>query len=147
MIRSLNFWLFLVVLICAVSLWSAMGGPALFQRQAAVPPLSPAEAFSLHLRVVNGVGVPGLARDFGLLLARDGCVVEGLGNAEGDWSESVLVNRRLADSQAEALAARLGGVALIHQWDARCREDALLILGQDHPRIRAALKPDDPGRG
>ncbi len=148
MIRSLNFWLTALLLVCAVSLFSAAGGPDLFRAPGPRPEAAPEEIpLPVHLRILNGAGVAGLARDVSLLVTAEGCVVEGVGNAEGPWPETVLVNRRLDEDLARALAQRLGGVALLQEWDERCREDAVLILGDDHGRVRRALGGGKPDQG
>lgn len=143
MLRSLNFWLLVLLLVCGVSFWSASGGLERLRGQTGrAEPEVPDSASPVRLRILNGAGVGGLARDISLLVVAEGCVVEAVGNADGLWPETVLVNRRLDEKRARSLASRLGGVALLQQWDARCREDAVLILGNDHPRLRETLVSD-----
>ncbi|PID80376.1 hypothetical protein CSA17_05975 [bacterium DOLJORAL78_65_58] len=140
MLRSLNFWLLILLLVCGVSFWSASGGmDKLRSKPVIVEEEDQEPAPPVRLRILNGAGVNGLAQDISLLVAGRGCLVEEVGNADGHWSETVLVNRRLDDGQARALAAQLGGVPLLSQWDARCSEDAVLILGADHSRLREFL--------
>ncbi len=146
MLRSLNFWLFLVVVICGISLLAASG--------AILPKIGNNKQVSsvvvqdwktdlgqqpIHLRVLNGTGRSGLAREFSLLVSGRGCVVEGIGNAPGSWPESLLVNRRLQLQSAKGLARQLGSVDVIRQWDERLTEDAVLILGEDFLKLKAAL--------
>ncbi len=92
-----------------------------------------------HLRVLNGTSHSGLAREFSLLVSGRGCVVEGIGNAPGIWSESLLINRRMQQQESGILAHQLGGVAVIRQWDERLTEDAVLVLGEDFEKVKAAL--------
>ena len=146
MLRSLNFWLFLVALICGVSFWVASGSPLPGGLE-----LEPSTAKTngnwvesqrqqvVHLRILNGTQASGLARQFSLLVAGRGCVVEGVGNAPGSWPQSLLVNRRLAPEDALNLARKFGSVEVIHQWDERLTEDAVLILGEDYEKLRSAL--------
>lgn len=142
----LNLWLLLAAGLCALSLWvgwrsggeggTAAPGPA----GGRAPEAAPEDAAPIHLLVLNGTDEQGLARDFSLLLGPTGCVVERVANApEGDWSACVLVNRRLPEGRAKDLAARLGGVEVVREWDGRTTEDAVLVLGRDWARVRAAL--------
>ena len=94
----------------------------------------------MHLRVLNGTGEAGLARDLSRDLAAAGLVIGGLGNADGEpVPATLLVNRRLDDAVARRLAARLGGLPVVREWDGRCSEDAVLVLGLDWSRVRGAL--------
>ena len=94
----------------------------------------------MHLRILNGTQETGLAREVGLRLGAAGHVIEGVGNAAGIRDGgSLLVNRRLDDAVARRLAAELGGVAVIREWDGRCSEDAVLVLGADWSQVLAAL--------
>lgn len=145
MMRSLNFWLFILLAICGVSFLSAAGYLPDLERDETREPTPEKSLESIQLKVLNGVGITGLARDFSLLLPGLGCLVQGVGDAEGDWPESMLVNRRLSLATARNLASRLGNVALIQQWDERCSEDAVLVLGADHEAILQTLK-DGAGR-
>jgi len=146
MLKSLNFWLFLVVVVCGISLLAASGvslpklgenpqdNPAVVQNWKTDPEQQP-----IHLRILNGTGRSGLAREFSLLVAGRGCVVEGIGNAPGNWPESLLVNRQLPLSASKDLAHQLGSVDVIRQWDERLTEDAVLILGEDFTKLKTAL--------
>ena len=101
----------------------------------------PADTPLVHLKVLNGTDVPGLARDFSLLLGRTGCVAESLGNAPHDrYERTILVNRRLKPARARALAREFGDVVLVQEWDDRAGEDAVLVLGADHPRVASRLE-------
>jgi hypothetical protein len=96
---------------------------------------------TVHLMVLNGIGVSNLAGDISLLLDKVGCVGQGIGNAPHDhYPESLLVNRRLPAPQAEALARRLGDIRLIHEVDVAADEDAVLVLGADYDRIQERLE-------
>jgi len=146
MLRSLNFWLFLVVIICGISLFITTGVSVPFSWDNAEKLPSPATEWSntatdqpAHLRILNGTDHGGLAREFSLLISGRGCVVEGIGNASGTRAESLLVNRRMGAKEAKILAGKLGGIAIIRQWDERMTEDAVLVLGEDFKQVRAAL--------
>lgn len=145
----LNFWLLLLALVCALSLWFGKGlvlnseGRSRDKSGAPEKPVDFAMAEdekSVHLRVLNGTDVPGLARQISLLLGRAGCVAENVGNApRRDFEQSVLVNRRLTDERAQNLAQRLGGIRVIREWDSREAEDAVLVLGADHEQLKSSL--------
>jgi hypothetical protein len=137
-----NLWLLLAVVLCAASVWAGLrGGGAEADGESAAPlPSGDEPAAAIHLRVLNGTDRAGLARDLALSLGPAGCVVVGVGNAPADpWPRSLLVNRRLAPNRAEALARRLGGLAVVREWDSRAGEDAVLVLGADWNRVRQAL--------
>ncbi len=149
--RPLNLWPLLAVLVCAASIWAGRGADLSFLRSEetdsaiessdAVPEyVEEAGTEPVHLSVLNGTERRGLARDVGLLVARAGCVAEHVGNApDGTQAESILINRRLPRQRAEALSVRLGGLELLTEWDERCTEDAVLVLGRDHQRVLDAL--------
>ncbi len=144
--RSLNFWLLLIALVCAVSFWGAKGWdlPKSFQaRQTKVVSKAGWKAdpgeLQVHLRILNGTTTSGLAREFSLLVSGRGCVVEGVGNAEGMWPRTLLVNRRLVPERAQELAVQLGVSEVIRQWDERFSEDAVLILGDDFDQLKKSL--------
>lgn len=148
MSRTLNLLLILLVLVCGVSLWLAQGRPLpefmgrTGNESASDTPVSlESRALSVHLRILNGTEEPGLAGEVALLVTRLSCVVEGIGNAE-QWpgTESVLINRRLPNAEASSLALQLGGIPVLREWDGRTTEDAVLILGNDHQEISAALR-------
>jgi len=101
----------------------------------------------VHLRVLNGTPRPGLAREFGLLLGRTGCVAETVDNAPHDrFPRTMLVNRRLDDDRARDLAGRFGGIPVIREWDDRTSEDAVLVLGADHVAVRRKLVETASGK-
>ncbi len=130
-----NLWLLAAVVLCAVSLWAGIRGRG-DAGTSAPPPVDPA----VHLLVLNGTSEAGLARDLSRDLAGAGLVVGGVGNTEGEpAAATVLVNRRLDDAVARRLAARLGGLPVVREWDGRCSEDAVLVLGSDWVRVREAL--------
>ena len=131
-----NLPLLLVAVVCAVSLWMGLRGgdaPEAAPSDSAPPPV-------IHLRVLNGTAAQGLAGDLGRELGATGLVIEGVGNAERPAARSLLVNRRLDGGAAEELAARLGGVPVIREWDGRCTEDAVLLLGEDWPAVDQARR-------
>ena len=148
---SLNLWLVVVAGVCALSFWFGRDfiGPTTVPEQAApatgtVAPLDtsnvpPVEA--VHLVVLNGTPEAGLARDFGLLLGRAGCVVERVGNAQHDrFERTQLVNRSLTVERARALGDRLGGLPVLLEFDGRSAVDAVLVLGRDADQLRVRLR-------
>ena len=146
MFRSLNFWLFLVVLVCGFSFWISSGTPlpSILSTERTVLPAENSterELFEqpVHLRILNGTEIAGLARQFRLLATGRGFVVEGVGNAPGSWPETLLVCRRLGHEQSRLLAGQFDSPPVIFQWDERMTEDALLIIGEDHARVRKVL--------
>lgn len=148
MARPRNFLLAVLVLACGLSLWLARGlpwpgrpqGQATSGGQPAVP-VDDTRLEPVHLRILNATGEGGLAGDLALLVPRLGCVVEGVGNAAPwDGSPSLLINRRLPADRAADLAARLGGIPVLKEWDGRTSEDAVLVLGADFPRVRQAAR-------
>lgn len=152
MARPRNLLLGALVIACALSLWLARGRPLPGSRSepaASAPemlrasddaPLEP-----IHLRILNATGQPGLAGDLALLVPRLDCVVEGVGNA-ATWpgSPSLLINRRLPPDRADALAACLGGIPVLREWDGRASEDAVLVLGADFEQVRRATRTGGP---
>ena len=146
MLKSLNFWLFLIVLVCGISLFLATGVSMPFLRGSQKEPKpvetdwkTDPESQAVHLKIMNGTQQNGLAREFSLLVSGQGCVVETIGNAPGIWPESLLVNRRLDPGKSSDLARQLGARNVIRQWDERGTEDAVLILGDDFESLKAAL--------
>ena len=139
-----NIWLLLAVALCAISLWAGWRP----DRDEADESMVDDDPGTAHLLVLNGTGRPGLAREISLLLGPAGCVVEGVGNAPGkDWPRCLLVNRRMAPVRASRLAERLGGVAVVREWDDRATEDAVLVLGEDWHGVRRALTGEKGGIG
>ncbi len=142
--RGRNLLLVLLVLICGVSLWLGQGGRLTFPGRGAprAAARSPAARLAnpVHLLVLNGTAEPGLARSVGLALSAAGLVPERAANApRTGYAHSFLVNRRLDETAAGALAVRLGGLTLLKEWDARANEDAVLVLGEDRDALLAAL--------
>ncbi len=143
---SLNLWLLLVAIVCALSFWFGRQRPpnptetAEHQTVAASREVrTPAEP--VHLLVLNGTDQPGLAREFALLLGQAGCVAEQVGNAPHDhFASSFLVNRQLSAEEAEQLGAALGGVPILREFDGRSAADAVLVLGRDAPRLKKHLQ-------
>jgi hypothetical protein len=144
--RARNLLLLLVLAVCAASFWWARRGPTgagaptgRSPRAAAVQPVA-AAPLSAHVAVLNGTGESGLARRFSRRMADLGCVVVETADAPHDtFSRSLLVNRRLTDDEARRLAASLGGLPVLREWDPRRREDAVVVLGRDHARLQAAI--------
>ncbi len=146
----MNIWLLLFVVICAVSLWLGKDLVLRGSESAMEAEVSPVPAASyamskedapIHLAVLNGTNEAGLARKVSLLLGRAGCVAESFGNAPGrDFAQSLLVNRKLSDDRAAALARRLGDIRVIREWDSRGSEDAVLVLGRDFAELEAGLE-------
>lgn len=147
--RQTNLWLLLIVAVCAASLWVGRGAENPFRqpdpvRQAtrSTGPAGEPDAPPVHLAILNGAGQGGLARQISGLVTRVGCVVESVGNAPaGQYPGSLLINRRLDPERARALAAQLGGIRLLTEWDERSTEDAVLLLGADHALVLTALDP------
>ncbi len=145
----LNTWLLIVVGVFALSLWFGKDLVRTGESESAERPSSidaeddftiPLEETTIHLTVLNGTGQKGLAREVSLLLGRAGCVAERFGNApHRNFSQSLLVNRRLTGRQAADLARRLGGIRVIREWDGREGEDAVLVLGADSDRLTSSL--------
>lgn len=147
--RWANILLLGMLAICALSFWisrprstdgaadaAAPGEPA-DRREARA---GPTPLRTVHLAVLNGTGEAGLARRFSRALPTLGCVVVRIGDAPHDsFAATLLVNRRLPERTARSLADALGGVPLLGEWDHRGREDAVLVLGRDHPRLAARL--------
>jgi len=146
---SLNIWLLVVVVICGLSYWFGQDlirpgdhSPEPSASAAAELPISAAELVEpVHVLVLNGTDEGGLAREFGLLLGRAGCVAEKVGNApHGNYERSFLVNRQLSSARAERLAAALGGLPILREFDGRSAADAVLVLGKDADRLREHLQ-------
>jgi hypothetical protein len=129
-------WLVLALALGAAALVAGIRGCG----DGNAPPAAPGSGGAPHVLVLNGAARSGLAREISLLLGPAGCVAAGVDNAPGPVRQtSVLVNRRLPDGAAARLAARLGGVPVLREWDARSAEDAVLVLGMDWPTVREAL--------
>lgn len=144
---SLNLWLLAITFVCGVSLW--LGGDLVRSRDTELesttrPEVGPEDltAFDpVHLQVLNGTAEDGLAREFALLLGRAGCVAEKVGNApHTDFARSFLVNRQLPEARAAQLAAALGGIPILHEFDGRSAADAALVLGRDADHLREHLR-------
>ena len=152
MMGKLNIWLLILVVVFLASWYFGRGDYVnLFdgedspvEEEAVEEPdwtEDPAETPLVHLKVLNGTDVPGLARDFSLLLGRTGCVAESVGNApHGRYERTMLVNRRLEPARSRALARLFGDVVLVEEWDDRAGEDAVLVLGADHSRVASRLE-------
>jgi len=131
-----NLWLAAAAALCAVSLAAGLRG----HRPGHAAPDPGPEPAAIHLRVLNGTDLAGLARDLGRRLGAAGFVIGGVGHAPRPAPPaSLLVNRRLDEAAAAALAARLGDLPVVREWDGRCSEDAVLVLGPDWRRVTDAL--------
>jgi hypothetical protein len=90
----------------------------------------------LRLRVLNGVGEPGLANEAARALKLKGVDVLDTDNAPAfDYEQSVLIARRHT-TDAESLARELGCSKVIVQIDETRIEDATLILGEDYRALK-----------
>lgn len=152
--RVLRAILLLVVLACVISVgvWVTHGGsrgrdvttPA--GAQSAETPsggdgVADVPGGIVHLLILNGTPVPNLAGDFSLLVGQAGCVADRIDNAPHEgFARSLLINRRLGEARAVELARRLGNPVLLHEHDAGTTEDAVLVLGADHARLREVLQ-------
>jgi len=143
----LNLWLLLVVAVCGASYWF---GRDLFYGSTNPPPMVKPTSVSfggddeqksvVHLQVLNGTKRAGLAREFGLLLGRAGCVSDEVGNApHSHFDHSFLVNRQMDTARLEKLATDLGGLPILMEFDGRSAVDAVLVLGNDAEQIRNHL--------
>jgi LytR cell envelope-related transcriptional attenuator len=145
--RQGNLWLLLIVVVCAVSFFVGRGTQLPFldtepntESSAEIELVDDTDPSPVHLLILNGTDRSGLAREVSRLVTRVGCVAENVGNAPtGDHPASLLVNRRLDSQRARDLAARLGGVCLLTEWDDRGTEDAVLLLGEDYSNVLTAL--------
>ncbi len=141
----LNVVLVLCVLAAGASLWVAEGRPLppWLRRPApelAVLPL-PTLAQPARLAILNGTRVDGLANTFSLATPVIGCVAERVGNApHRNFVRTLLVNRKLDDATAGAIAQRLGGVPVLKETDVRTTEDAVLVVGGDYQVVLATLE-------
>jgi hypothetical protein len=149
MTHSRSLWLGAIALLCGVSLWLGIRSSETPGSAGSAPPVRTDAAYwaengarePLHLVVLNGTGIGGLAREISLELAVAGCVIERVANAPHDhFARTLLVNRTLASEHAGALAGLLGGVPVLREWSAAGTEDAVLVLGADHAAVRAALR-------
>ena len=145
--RQANLWLLLMVIVCSVSFWVGRGARIPFLESFSGTETSDEIEFRgkpdsppIHLLILNGTDRSGLAREVSRLVSRAGCVAENVGNAPpGRHPVSLLINRRLDLDRARDLAERLGGLTLLMEWDERGTEDAVLLLGEDHSGVLAAL--------
>jgi hypothetical protein len=142
--RWRNLLLLSLLAVCAASFWQARQGgpagpPAGPSPDSEPEPIGAAAPRNVHRNVLNGTAESGLARRYSRDLPGLGCVVVAVGDAPHDsFATTLLVNRRLPAAAARHLAARLGGVPVVVEWDDRCPEDAVLVLGADHARRLAA---------
>lgn len=96
---------------------------------------------SVRISVLNGTDVTGLARRMSQLLTRAGYLVVEVADAPHDtFATSLLVNRRLDRGRLADLVMRLASPTVVQEWDERCSEDAVLVLGRDHHRVFTSLR-------
>lgn len=143
--KLLNVVLVLCVLAAGASLWYAKGKPlpSALHRQEAAPEVLPLPTLDnpAHLAILNGTEVDGLANTFGLELTAIGCVPQRVGNApHRHYEKSILINRKLDDAVAAAIAHRLGGLTVQTEVDDRATEDAVLVVGADYQAVLTSLE-------
>lgn len=135
----LNVLLVLCVLAAGASLWVASGRPLpvpLRREPAPVVLPLPTLAQPARLAILNGTSVDGLANTFSLSVPQIGCVAERVGNApHRNYARTLLINRKLDDATAAAIAEKLGGLPLLKETDARTTEDAVLVVGGDYQAV------------
>ncbi|MBT3317314.1 LytR C-terminal domain-containing protein [bacterium] len=140
--------LFIFVLICGLSVWYGMtDDPKLslpdlqFSKdQAIVENDVVFEDKPIHVAILNGTSITGLASDVSLAIEHYGCVVDAIENApHSNFKESILINRRLDSEAARQLANQLGGIRLIHEFDGRTVEDVVLVLGADYKLVTDSI--------
>jgi hypothetical protein len=130
-----NLLLLLLAGAAGLSLWLGRSGSP----EALAPSPAAIQGPALRLVVLNGTAEPNLARDMATGLGLTGCLAERIANApHPNFERTLLVDRRL-DGRVERLAARLGGLPVLKEADLEAGEDAVLILGADHRRLRPAL--------
>ncbi len=142
--RWLNVVLVLCVLAAGASLWVASGRslPQPARRSPAAPATLPLPTLDrpARLAILNGTRIDGLANTFGLSVPQIGCVAERVGNApHRNFARTLLVNRKLDDATASAIAQRLGGLPVLKETDVRTTEDAVLVLGGDYEAVLRLL--------
>ena len=122
-IPGAGFWLVLLCLLVAVSLWVR------WSRNAAAPR---GPEFECQLEVLNGTGRPGLAMDTAIELRSAGIDVLVVGDAEHyRFAESILVDRRGDPELMKRLGRLLGCHTVILQVQREPLVDVTLILGKD----------------
>jgi len=140
--------LFIIVLVCGLSLWYGMADEPKFnlpdfqfnKTQTTVQNDTELEDKPIHVAILNGTSITGLASDVSLAIEHYGCVVDAIENApHSNFRESILINRRLDSEVAQKLADRLGGVRLIHEFDRRTVEDVVLVLGADYKLVTDSI--------
>ncbi len=149
--KRLNLWLLLMLLVFGVSYrwggaWLGKQGTPEVPAPAAEPMAVAESGGGVRLVVLNGTREKGLAKQFRIRLGWAGWETEKIGNTprETMYAHSFLVNRRLSSGEITRLAARLGGLRVLQEYDPRTEGDAVLVLGRDHERL-AALLPMQPG--
>jgi hypothetical protein len=143
--RWLNVLLVLCVLAAGASMWVARGRPLpnLLRRPAPEPAVVPLPTLDhpARLAILNGTRVDGLANTFSLAMPVIGCVGERVGNApHRKFARTLLINRKLDDATADAIAQRLGGLPVLKEMDARTTEDAVLVVGADYETVLQRLE-------
>ncbi len=141
----MNVVLVLCVLAAGASMWVASGRPLprLLCRTGPEPAALPLPVLDhpVRLAILNGTRVDGLANTFSLGVPVIGCVAERVGNApHRNFAHTLLVNRKLDDATANAIAQRLGGLPVLKETDVRTTEDAVLVVGADHAAVLRQLE-------
>jgi hypothetical protein len=139
----MKFWLNVVLVLCVLaagaSLWVASGRPLPQPLRRSPPPVVlplPTLDQPARLAILNGTRVDGLANTFSLSVPQIGCVAERVGNApHRHYARTLLVNRKLDDATAAAIAQKLGGVPVLKETDVRTTEDAVLVVGGDYQTV------------
>jgi len=89
----------------------------------------------VHLEVLNGTGVPGMAAKTRDLLSTKGWVVVSIGDADrGNYTQSVLINYGVSDSIVQQVSSALGlplALASVSGLNSNTHIDARIVLGQD----------------
>jgi len=135
-IRFLPF--FFVILVLAVSVYTASVLrrvlPSILQRSE--------DAVVLRVEVLNGCGVPRLARAVSWELRRLGFDVVSVGDArERDFDETVVIERRDQTlKNARRLAEKIGCKKILDDVDSTLYLEATLVLGSDYEKYFPQLR-------
>jgi hypothetical protein len=140
--------LFVIVLICSVSIWYGISGECDIElpdwkfasQEKPVTDESEIMNKQIHIAILNGTSVSALASDVSLAIEYIGCVVDAIENApHSNYKESILINRRLDSDLASELASMLGGIPVICEYDGRTVEDVVLVLGADYQKVTDSI--------
>jgi LCP family protein required for cell wall assembly len=90
---------------------------------------------TVHLEVLNGTGVPGMAAKVRDLLGAQGWQVVSIGDADrGDYTQSVLINYGVSDTVIQQVSSALGlqlALASVSGLNDDTHVDARIVIGQD----------------